>query len=406
MGGGLLQLVAYGASDVYFTGNPEMTFFKKIHRRHTNFAIETINIKSDESINDYFGKKVVYIIGRNGDLVSDMILKIKLPEVGLNGLWSGYCNNIGHALVKEVEIEIGGQLIDKHYSEWLDILDELNDNEEQRKILFKYKTEASLRTNNEARTVYIPLQFWFCNNHGCALPLICLQYHEVRVNITFRTMAELVKSNVDFNSPHGSIISADLQVDYIFLGVDERRRFAIARHEFLITQLQYTSKNIEDNTVEDNTAIFRLNFNHHTKYLAWIFRTNIKGAQNAVTGNNYFNYTNSLNTKQITDAILMLNGHERMEVQDEDYFRLIQQKKHFNRISDKYIYVYSFSIKPLEYQPSGNIQFSRIDNVILKTTMNGLEPCEWQVYAENYNILRIMEGKGGLAYSYDNYRTL
>jgi len=395
MGGGLLQLVANGAQDVYLTGNPQITFFKMVYRRHTNFSIETIAQTFNGTTN--FGNKVTCDIARNGDLISRMTLKVKLPAVGSNSVWSGYCNNIGHALVKEIELEIGGQLIDKHYSEWLDILDEINDNEEQRKMLFKYTTEASLRTNNAARTVYIPLKFWFCNNPGLALPLIALQYHEVKIKVTFRTMAQLVKSDAAFTSPAGSITSADLLVDYIYLDTDERRRFAQSSHEYLIEQLQYTgSENVASSAT---TKSFDLDFNHPVKYLAIIYRTNTKGAQNAITGNEYFNYSNSSDAKQITDLELQFNGQCRFRVQDEDYFRLVQQKYHFNRISDKHVYTYSFAIKPLEHQPSGTSNFSRIDNAVLKTTMNGSDSRECQIYAVNYNILRIISGMGGLAYS-------
>jgi len=395
MGGGLLQLVANGAQDVYLTGNPQITFFKVVYRRHTNFSIECIDQEFTGTSD--FNNKVSCIISRNGDLVGPMTLKVKLPAVGSNGVWSGYTNNIGHALIKEVEIEIGGQLIDKHYSEWLDILDEINDNEEQRKLIAKYKSAASLRTNNAARTVYIPLKFWFCNNPGLALPLIALQYHEVEIKITFRSMAQLIKSDAVFTSPSGSITSASLLVDYIYLDTDERRRFAQASHEYLIEQLQYTgAENIKST---DTTKNIELNFNHPVKYIAWVGRTNTNGSQNAITGNNYFTYTNSSSAKQFSNVELLFNGQNRFRVQDEDYFRLVQQKNHFNRISDKYVYTYSFALKPLEHQPSGTSNFSRIDNATLKLGINGSDAREVQIYACNYNILRIMSGMGGLAYS-------
>jgi hypothetical protein len=395
MGGGLLQLVANGAQDVYLTGNPQITFFKVVYRRHTNFSIEAINQTFTGTAD--FNNKVSCIISRNGDLINKLCLKVKLPAVGSNSVWSGYTNNIGHALVKEVEISIGGQLMDKHYGEWLDILDELNDNEEQRKMLSKYKTDASLRTNNAARTVYIPLKFWFCNNPGLALPLIALQYHEVELKVTFRALNELVKSDAAFTSPSGSITSCDLLVDYIFLDTDERRRFAQSSHEYLIEQLQYSGAEGVKST--DTTKSFELNFNHPIKYLAWVGKTNTNKTINAITGNNHFKYTNSSDAKQFSTCELLFNGQNRIQVQDEDYFRLVQQKNHFNRISDKYVYTYSFALKPLEHQPSGTSNFSRIDNAILKCAINGSDAREVQIYAVSYNILRVLSGMGGLAYS-------
>ncbi len=395
MGGGLLQLVANGVQDTYITGNPQITFFKIVYRRHTNFSIECIEQEFTGTAD--FGNKVTCTIARNADLVNKMTLKVKLPAVGSNGVWSGYTNNIGHALIKDIEVEIGGQSIDKQYGEWLDIIDELNDNEEQRKMLYKYKSEASLETNNADRTVYIPLKFWFCNNPGLALPLIALQYHEVEVKITFRSLAQLVKSNAAFSSPSGSFTSADLLVDYIYLDTDERRRFAQASHEYLITQVQYTgAENISSTAT---TKSVELDFNHPVKALYWAFITNTNTSQNAATGNNHFKYSNSSGANHITDVELQLNGQNRFRKQDEDYFRMVQHKNHFNRISDKYVYAYSFALKPLEHQPSGTLNFSRIDNSTLKFTMNNTEARQLLIYAESYNVLRIMSGMGGLAYS-------
>jgi hypothetical protein len=395
MGGGLLQIVSNGVQDTYITGNPQITFFKVVYRRHTNFSIECMSQEFTGTAD--FNNSVYCNISRNADLIHKMTLKVKLPAVGANSLWSGYTNNIGHALIKEIEIQIGGQMIDKHYGEWLDILDELNDNEEQRKMLYKYKSNASLLTNNAARTVYVPLKFWFCNNPGLALPLIALQYHEIDIKLTFRSLAQLVKSNAAYSSPSGRMTSAELLVDYIYLDTDERRRFAQATHEYLITQIQHTgSENVSSGAT---TKTVDLTYNHPVKALYWAFRTNTNTSQNAITGNNYFTYSNSSNVNHITDVELQLNGQNRFRKQDEDYFRFVQQKNHFNRISDKYVYAYSFALKPLEHQPSGTLNFSRIDTSTLRFTMNNSESREVLIFAENYNILRIMSGMGGLAYS-------
>ena len=396
MGGGLLQIVANGVQDAYLTGNPQITFFKVVYRRYTNFSIECMTQEFTGTAD--FNNSVYCNISRNADLIHHMTLKVKLPEITSSNVWEGYTNNIGHALIKEIEIQIGGQVIDKHYGEWLDILDEINDNEEQRKMLYKYKSTASLLTNNGAKTVYVPLKFWFCNNPGLALPLIALQYHEIDIKLTFRSLAQLVKSNDILTNLSGSMKSAELLVDYIYLDTDERRRFAQATHEYLITQVQHTgSENISSSAI---TKSVDMDYNHPVKALYWVFRTNTNGEQNAITGNNYFTYSNSSGAKHIMDVELLLNGQSRFRKQDEDYFRLVQQKNHFNRISDKYVYTYSFALKPLEHQPSGTLNFSRIDTTTLKFSMNNTEARQVLIFAENYNILRIMSGMGGLAYSH------
>lgn len=396
MGGGLLQLVTTGVQDAYITGNPQITFFKSVYRRHTMFSMETIPISFNGNAN--FNNKVSTIIPRNGDLISKMVLKIKLPAVSSSSnLWEGYVNNIGHALIQQVEIKIGGQLIDRHYSNWLDIYDEIYDSPEQRKLLSKFKTNTTLRTNNSARTVYIPLKFWFCNNPGLALPLIALQYHEIELNIIFNPLEQLVKSNAAFTSPTGSFVDTSILVDYIYLDTDERRRFAQSSHEYLIEQVQFGGA--ENISSTDTTKNIELTFNHPCKALHWVFVTNTNSSQNSITGNNNFCYSSSSNGSLYSSLYLLFNGQQRFRVQDEDYFRLEQHINHFSRIPDKYIGSYSFALKPLENQPSGTANFSRIDKATMCFTINSGESKLLYIYAVNYNILRIMSGMGGLGYA-------
>lgn len=177
-GGGLMQLVAYGAQDVYLTGNPQITFFKVVYRRHTNFAMESIEQTFTGQAD--FGRKVQATINRNGDLIHRMYLQATLPAVECPCSVSKcfrWVNYIGHALIKTVELEIGGQRIDKQYGDWLNIWNELTrepghqvgyDNMVGNTI---FLTGTGL-TRTESTTLYVPLQFWFCRNPGLALPLI------------------------------------------------------------------------------------------------------------------------------------------------------------------------------------------------------------------------------------------
>ena len=223
MGGGLMQLVAYGAQDVYLTGNPQITFWKVVYRRHTNFAMESIEQTFNGQVD--FGRKVTCTISRNGDLIHRVYLQVTLPEVTVTDKVSGliptvassasgtgvnlanqcffrWVNYIGHALIRSVEVEIGGQRIDKHYGDWLNIWNELTqepghqvgyDNMVGNNLLL---TGAGLK-HVDATTLYVPLQFWFCRNPGLALPLIALQYHEVRINMEFRNKEECYIVNKD-----------------------------------------------------------------------------------------------------------------------------------------------------------------------------------------------------------------
>ena len=288
MGGGLMQLVAYGAQDIYLTGNPQITFFKVVYRRHTNFSMESIEQTFNGTAKPC--SRVSCTISRNGDLIHKMYLRIShnaaacscdasgiptssrgqavgspipvIPDTLDGGSKVDDISVCANDLINNVEIEIGGQKIDKHYGDWLNIWTQLT-------------TPASKNAGVEeflnlkkGKFSYIPLQFWFCRNPGLALPLIALQYHEVKLNIEFSKsksggscnggMCELTPDANDWDS-------ATLWVDYIYLDTDERRRFAQVSHEYLIEQLQYTGAE----TIKGATSSVRLNFNHPIKELIW-----------------------------------------------------------------------------------------------------------------------------------------
>ena len=236
MGGGLMQLVAYGAQDIYLTGNPQITFFKVVYRRHTNFAMESIEQVFNGVAN--FGNKVVCTIARNGDLVGRMYLEIDLS----NDTLESDVSRLGFKLIKSAEVEIGGQRIDKHYGEWMDIWNQLSQPVNQLHKLNEMVNGALVQNGN--RKLYIPLQFWFNTNPGLALPLIALQYHEVKVSIDFAKIGDIKGINSYNNNSQllssSSFINCCLYCDYIFLDTDERRRFAQVSHEYLIEQLQTT----------------------------------------------------------------------------------------------------------------------------------------------------------------------
>jgi hypothetical protein len=266
MGGGLMQLVAYGAQDIYLTGNPQITFFKVVYRRHTNFSMEAIQ----QTFNGTVGagqSTVTATISRNGDLVSNLWLDVKMSATTFTGKtlsgnsYINWTNNTGHAFVKQCEVEIGGQMIDRHYSQWLDVWNELTDHEESEwNGLNKHAGKtAYLRSHDAmilpATQLYIPLQFWFCRNPGLALPLIALQYHEVKVKLVTRGVLNLVNTSIAASAlTGGDAPSVQLWADYIYLDTDERRRFAQVSHEYLIEQVQRETATA--------SASQKLNFNH------------------------------------------------------------------------------------------------------------------------------------------------
>ena len=263
-----MQLVAYGAQDIYLTGNPQITFFKVVYRRHTNFSMETIQ----QTINGApaNGNSSTVTISRNGDLVHRVYVTLIGTSV-----------TKGSNIVSEVELEIGGQRIDRHYEEWMNIWNELSTPESKALALKAMQCDVGTGVTTGVGNVQVPLQFWFCRNPGLALPLIALQYHEVKLKFTW-------------GSSHGGGVSgAQVWCDYIYLDTDERRRFAQVSHEYLIEQIQ-------KETLTDASGDHKLNFNHPVKELVWT------------------------SSKDYTDAKLVLNGHDRFAAQEEEYFQLRQ----------------------------------------------------------------------------------
>jgi hypothetical protein len=286
------------------------------------------------------GNKRTCTINRNGDLVNSMMLKISDSAGGL------VAKTDTADYIDSVSIEIGGTKIDTHTGAWMDINRSLTD---------RARTEAvTLTSLNGDKDTYIPLRFWFCNNNGLALPLIALQYHDVRVN-------------VELNSTIGALntIDVELVVGYVYLDSEERKRFAQASHEYLIEQVQITE--------ESDRTKHRLTFNHPCKYLVW-------HADDTHDGDTFK---------------LELNGHDRFAAQERAYFSNVQVDRHFEGVHNKKTFVYSFALNPTEHQPSGTCNFSRIDNA----TLVGSNVFTPKIYAVNYNVLRIMSGMGGLAYS-------
>ncbi len=471
-----MQLVAYGAQDVYLTANPQVTFFKQLYRRHSNFAMESIEQTFNGVAN--FGKRVTCTIARNGDLITKMYLQATLPKVDAKDINDAGANNfswvpyVGQFLIKSVEIEIGGQRIDKHYGDWLHIWNELTlpsgkvksytrmingvgghslsaddatcddcDAAPSASTICSIFGDSDyahfLSTGSDGlcsdctigsmsgdcipeTTLYIPFEFWFNRHTGLALPLIALQYHEVKVNIEFQELRNLAnisggddteKSALLSTINRKGLVAASLYVDYIFLDTEERRRFAQVAHEYLIEQLQFTG----EESVTSTSNKITMSFNHPVKELVWVVQNPSYTGCDAVC-NQPWRYSDANLNNPVAVAKLQLNGHDRFSEREGSYFNYVQPYQHHSASPSTGINVYSFALKPEEVQPSGSCNFSRIDTATLhmtltsgtfKTNIDDSNPEVWstqssanvRIYATNYNVLRIMSGMGGLAYS-------
>ena len=533
MGGGLLQLVAQGAQDAYLSGNPQITFWKGLFKRHTNFAMEAFRLNFTGQPN--WGTKQSVTVSRNADLLYSTYLEVVLPHYDPVSRPNAVYNNdqfrLGYNLLQYAELEVGGQLIDRLYGEWMFLWDTLTSTTDQnimsqqmlsaagRNLAFNYGSSGlnigtagpttglandtsvtsidvgSGVTNNvfssstayqsaspgqvvafassasctapagnnpgHPNVIYVPLRFFYTRNPGAALPLIALQYHEVKINLLWNSNA-LVSGDYNKVPVPSNPSQAAIYVDYIYLDVEERRRMAQESHEYLIEQVQYN----EDKGLSSYNNRIDLTFNHPVKELVWVVQPTcyrnckvpIPGVGTAASvpavGARYKNASSAYaNLNRLTpftydqNAVykqhLQINGQDRFDARYGDYFNKVQVAQHHtgsaatgfvnytsgnttsgtsgakttystpliggpvSQIPQNGIYVYSFALKPEEHQPSGTCNFSRIDTATLALTMsgdvtiNGGSDATWdvRVYATNYNILRIMSGMCGLAYS-------
>jgi len=420
-GGGLLQLVAMGKQDVFLTGNPQITWFKMVYRRYTNFSTESSIIQFDNQAD--FGRRITTLIPRKGDLLGPMWLEIQLPALtdSVTGKPVSYTNAIGHALIQEITLEIGEQEIDKQTGEWMEIWSNHTVTQDKLQAWNNMigKTTGASQGNTSSDSVnmygplylYVPLRFWFCKNPGLALPLIALQYHPVRINIILRPLQNLFvlttgKVPCDTTVTSASITSMRMYGDFVHLDVEERRRFVANSHEYLIEQVQYTPSQSIDQTA--TTVQIPMEFNHPIKELFWVVQR-----EASANVNQPFNYTNltvgELSSQVgyqnlITTALLRLDGYDRFDIRNADYFRLVQPYQHHTVIpANDFIYSYSFALRPEDSQPTGSMNASRIDTIVLQLEMNttvvpARGPASVRIYALNHNVLRITEGFGGILF--------
>jgi len=415
MAGGLMQLVAYGAQDVYLTGNPEVTFYQAKYKRHTNFAMENIEQTVNGTAAD--SGRVSVTVARNGDLVGDMYLELKsLTSNTVTSDTVDDCNWVAERAINNVELSIGGQRIDKHYQKWWRLYSELYLDEAKKATWAKMTTAAS-------STVYLPLIFFFNRNPGLYLPLIALQYHEVRIDID---IASTFSTYLDKNT-------FKVWANYVYLDTEERRRFAQKGHEYLIEQVQHTGSD----TVKSASPVqVRLSYNHPVKELVWCFSntaarselwnftsknmpTDIVLESNPLDATDLSNcfvpissvgtplYSTGTSTMGYTEELagplskfkLVLNGQDRFKEQEGKYFNQVQAYNHHSGNPCPGVYSYSFALKPEEHQPTGTCNFSRIDNAQVAVTMKATDAETMHMFATNYNVLRIQSGMGGLAFS-------
>ena len=413
-GGGLLQLIAVGKQDVFLTGNPQTTWFKSVYRRYTNFAIESQPMYFDGTPD--FGGKITCLVPRRGDLLGQVFLEINLPAIQIPGGTDpvSYVNSIGHALIQEISLEIGEQEIDKQNGEWMEIWSSMTTPDSHKYGFYDMirRTDGYVPPENYGPLkLYVPLRFWFCKTPGLYLPLLALQYHPVRIVITLRKLNQLfyipnMVDNCNQQVVKNGQIDMMLWGDYVYLDKEERRHFVSNAHEYIIEQVQYLANPLSIPKI-NTTASVRIEFNHPIREFFWVFSRKINQQYHE-----WFNFSSLSLEEQgyrkdlLATALLQLDGYDRFMARDAGYFRLVQAWQHHTAIpNDDYIYLYSFAISPEDLQPSGSMNASRIDSIVLQLTMNTDLTADQRgdmdvhVFATNHNVLRIAEGYGGLVFT-------
>lgn len=429
MTGGLIQLISKGVIDSYITESPEITYFKSVYCKHTNFAIETYEEVLSGNIT--YGSTSVCKINHYGDLLSDLILKINLPSLNkfilpcvkdIQDCYCGKCtkntptfswvNAIGHVLIESVELQIGGKTIDKQYGEWFEIWTELVQTQEKRQgyyeMIGKVDYGAYKLNFKDNMTLFVPLNFWFSRNIGHALPLVSLYYEEVLIKIKWRNFDSCYISDIpNAKCQNNHAFTASLLTDQIYLDIVEREKFLMENQLYVVDQLQFHEYNFSKSVKSPKIDLGP--FVHPIKELIWALQRDdiheytiyrIDNNEIIMPANDWFNYC-SKKTKDKGDtfgyAKIILNGNERCQTMSAQYYRLIQPYKYHTRVPGNYIYNYSFSLKPEELQPTGSCNFSVFNNIYLQLKDVKMESdYVVKIWATNINFLLITGGISGL----------
>lgn len=431
MTGGLLNLTYTGDEDIHLTDNPEISFFKTVYSRHTNFAVESINPTFKGTID--FGKRITLTVPRNGDLISSIVLEVEIENPS-----GQHCYGLGNALIVQADVQIGGQLIDRYTSQWANVYGELHQTDEKRQHYDQLVGNVSSAEPTRKKLV-IPLRFWFNNSPGMALPLIAMSYHEVIISI------ELATRNMLLVPEDCKIVSFKPWVDYIYMDTDERRRFAQAQHEYLIEQTQYLGAEsviIPDTNIPASFSHL-IKFNHPVKQLYFMVEKDGQPCQSIslhedrlaqITLNldKVTHYSNSAETfmhynqykycssasrdNELIPVGQYINKPDPSKLIKKDTFSnetvsgVIEESKLLGlnkkaldagKYYNQHIYTISHSLNPEEYQPSGTVNYSRIETISLTFDNIKLDAGEYKlhVFGRNYNILRLISGMAGLVYA-------
>lgn len=458
MAGGLMQLLAFGNQNIYLNGNPSMTYFKKVFHTHTNFAMESISVVlSRTTANIYQPTLFQAKVPRHSDLIQEVYFVMELPDIVSNDDYRfRWIENVGEAVIKSSYVRINGTQVDAQSGEFMHIRNQLGLSVDKRVLYDKlignvksvhtptedtdnggtlagasrdYVVTANAYPSSDdpaipsivSRKLYIPLQYWFNKDPGNALPLVSLQYSETEIVVEIQPLMSLFRllggsplgyrapslTNPDHNlknfitdtnqffglSTSLVDVKAYLEINYVYL--DEKERLYIAHNpiEYLIEQttvVQYRGLLL-------NTSI-DLVLQNPVKELYWVIKRS-----DLDTTNDWFNFMDNRRHIMAT-AKLSFNGLDRLDSKDFMYYNYVQPFQHHKGGSKDGIYMYSFSLSPDDYQPSGSCNFSRINKTQLQIVLQNAAPADGSytydisIYSVAYNFLKVSDGTAGVVF--------
>jgi hypothetical protein len=407
MGGGVIQLVTRGKQSHFLVGTDGASYYRSVIHRKTNFAIESIQ-QTISGIAD-FGNTFTVTLARGGDLITECMLQVTLPDVpytvGSNG--AAWVKDIGHILIEEIKVEIGNTCIDKQYGEWMSIWTELTIPSEKYTAYQNMigSTSDLIGTRSclihhinpiPGKELYIPLKFWFNKSPGTALPLIALQFNEVKFRIQFRNAADLLRGNPT-NPSQLHLKNVKFYTDFVFLEKDERELFAKTTRKLIVTQLQ--RHKISVNKQKNN--IIRVNFNHPIKELIWTAIDTERQKRTDIY-RDYVNFRDSTDRNPFIQSKILINNIDRFSERTSRYFNMVQPMKHHTRVPAGGINMYSFGLYPESIDPSGTLDFSVVEDAVLETELSdaaALSTSIITIYAVNYNVLTVERGMAAVMFN-------
>jgi|SaaInlStandDraft_4_1057021.scaffolds.fasta_scaffold02529_2 hypothetical protein len=497
MSASILQLVASGVQNLHIVGKPEITFFKTVYRRHTNFSTESVPLHLPDGTD--FGSKTSKNIQLIGDLLYRVYFSATIPSVSLTNdnnkidkiTKFAWVRKLGFTIIKNTSVEIGGDIIDKQYGEWLHIWNELCEKNKDGvdKLIGNVDELIQFSSEKDEYTINVPLKFWFCRNSGLSLPLICLKFHQVKLHIEIEKLSNCcifgptnyIKINdgivrfseyeyieqtinsetakgifMDFDQDTGnlyyvrigsqkfqssdsedddeykivgltskyytypkkntkerikrkrqisnlSLTNCKFMCEFIYLDNDERKKFLENSHQYLIEQLQFNG----EQTLGFPVNKINLSFKHPIKELFWVSQIKDFLTENYYDHMNYTDSYKKINNKPcgnnlITKCNIKVNGISRIDDQDGTYFGWNQAFDNHSACPEEGINIFSFSLLPEDYQPSGSLNASMVEKMCLHIWLNKIinetNPAYLKTYSLSYNILRVSAGLAGVAF--------